>query len=393
MTQCWSERDWSLFVLFRWVHRSDRRHWFSPHPFLPPGRPCTKCITQLDCLRIGDCVFPAKWVIIRMQLLSHADLCLKKRSSCSCMQSVHSGRSVPYIWEFPCLAVWCKDGHPLSRLGLLIWHTVYEQWHIVLHSLSIYDSVHHLFALFNTAKDKAMELGLLLCPCKIHHRGGFLAVDVKLNRTKRDFKIGSPVVRLVDFLDGNFWVIFHIVHCDGPGQNAWKHSLRYKSTVGLCVCMCVPITVHIKRNNSGGVGRRKVSRRSCSVINGVISPAPIHVRTHMRTRTNTRPTCKHTFWARANTQGPINGLWMGESRIQMRHADNCTKNTECWVAGQQDFILSSACLFSQLSYFCRDLNHGIKTLQCRSIFYWVLPPLPFPPSPHRNPPHTGLIPF
>lgn len=91
---------------------------------------------------------------------------------------------------------------------------------------------------------------------------------------------------------------------------------------------------------------------------------------------------------------------MGQSRIQMRRADNCTKNTKCGVPGQQDFILSSACLFSQLSYFCRDLNHGIKTLQCRSIFnwvhseFWMHPPFLYP-SPQTNPhitlPHCLVI--
>lgn len=67
------------------------------------------------------------------------------------------------IFVLPCLAMWCKDGHPAGRLWPLIWHSVYDQWHVVLHSLPIYDSVHHLFTLFNAAKEKVVKWALLLC--------------------------------------------------------------------------------------------------------------------------------------------------------------------------------------------------------------------------------------
>lgn len=101
----------------------------------------------------------------------------------------------------------------------------------MLHSLPIYDSVHHLFTLFNTAKDKLMELGLPLChalKCK------FIITFVwpwmeKLDRMKRDLKI-TLLFELcfffvfffkVDFLKVFFFtlrIIFPILHCEWPGQ-------------------------------------------------------------------------------------------------------------------------------------------------------------------------------
>lgn len=72
---------------------------------------------------------------------------------------------------------------------------------------------------------------------------------------------------------------FNHLHCVWPHQAEYACSLKpllwYKSSLGLCVLVCVracvPITVSIKRNNSGGVGRRNVSHWSCAVMNGVIS--------------------------------------------------------------------------------------------------------------------------
>lgn len=114
-----------------------------------------------------------------------------------------------------------------------------------------------------------------------------------------------------------------------------------------CVSVRFPITVSIKRNNSGGVRRRKTSRWSCPVINGVISCSNPCQNPHACTGESMHNTRAH--------ETTHKGLLMAvNGRIQMRRADNCTKNTKCGVPGQRDIILSTACLFSQLSYFCRD---------------------------------------
>lgn len=91
-----------------------------------------------------------------------------KFCSCVCVNLILKQicYEAPWMWfnvfELPCLAMWCKDGHSASRL--LIWHGVYDQWHIVLHSLPIYDSVHHLFTLFNRAKEKVVKWASLFNP-------------------------------------------------------------------------------------------------------------------------------------------------------------------------------------------------------------------------------------
>lgn len=140
----------------------------------------------------------------------------------------------------------------------------------------------------------------------------------------------------------------------------WKESNNVKSGA------CVPITVSIKRNNMGGVGRRKVSRWVDSVINGVISCSDPHVRTHTLAHTSgsTRmSTCKHSGLLMVlDGENPESrcGVWI----IVLK-----TPNVE--LQASRTLFFTSACLFLQLSYSCRDLNHGIKTLQYRSIFNWA----------------------